>query len=387
MLHLLVNMKRPLKILLLGDYSNCHRTLASGLRHLDCDVTLVSDGSKWMDCERDVNISRSEGKLGGLDLYLKMRWGNVSKFLEDNDVVAINDLNFAHLKPQRLKVLFDRLFKKNGSVFLTSMSTDIAVLDMLEAADSPLRYSEWFVNGKPSRMYLDNPKSWDEWHNEQLVSYQRYALSKLDGAASVLYEYQLGMERALGPERAVYCGLPIDMKRFQPQPLPERPGKIRLFLGRDRNRKLMKGSDLLEIAAKKVVEKHPDRAELVIVENKPFGEFVELLKSAHVVLDQIYSYTPATTALMAMAYGLNVVSGAEPEFYDFIGEHDNHPIINAPIELDALTDTIENVVMNPQDIAIRGKQSREFVEKHNDVDVVAQRCLDFWVRKLEEKTC
>ncbi len=380
-------MKRPLKILLLGDYSNCHRTLASGLRNLGCDVILVSDGSKWMDCERDVNISRTSSRFGGLHLYMKMRWGSVSKFLEGNDVVAINDLNFAHLKPQRLRVLFDRLIKKNRSVFLTSMSTDIAFLDMLEAADSPLRYSEWFVNGNPSRMFIDNPKRWDEWHNEQLVSYQRDALSRLDGATSVLYEYQLGMERALGPERAVYCGLPIDTKRFRPQPLPERPRKTRLFLGRDRHRKLMKGSDLLEIAARKVVEKHPDRAELVIVENRPFNEFVELLKSAHVVLDQIYSYTPATTALMAMAYGLNVVSGAEPEFYDFIGERDNRPIINAPIELDALTDTIESVVMNPQNITIRGKQSREFVVKHNDVETVARRCLDFWIRKLEEKKC
>lgn len=338
-----------------------------------------------MDCERDVNIARSTGKVSGLNLYMKMRWGSVSKVLEGNDIVAINDLNFAHLKPQRLRVLFDRLIKKNRSVFLTSMSTDIAFLDMLEAEDSPLLYSEWFVNGKPSRMYRNNPQRWNEWHNPQLVSYQRNVLSRLDGATSVLYEYQLGMERALGPERTVYCGLPIDTTLFKPQPLPERPHKIRLFLGRDRHRKLMKGSDLLEIAAKKVIEKHPDRAELVIVENRPFREFVELLKSAHVVLDQIYSYTPATTALMAMAYGLNVVSGAEPEFYDFIGERDNRPIINAPIELDALTNTIESVVMNPQDIAIRGKRSREFVVKHNDVDTVARRCLDFWTRKLEVK--
>lgn len=149
----------------------------------------------------------------------------------------------------------------------------------------------------------------------------------------------------------------------------------------------MKGSDLLEAAAKKVVERHPGKAELVIVENRPYREFVELLKDSHLVLDQIYSYTPATTALMAMAYGLNVVSGGEPEYYDFIGEAENRPIINAPTELDPLADAIERVVLNPCEIAERGRRSREFVVRHNDATVVARRFLDFWTEKLREKGC
>lgn len=374
------------KILLLGDYSNCHRSLAGGLNQLGCDVTTISDGSAWMNCERDIDISRRrQGRLGGIELYLRMRYGSVSRILKGNDIVAINDPNFAQLRPERLRPLLDRLLRNNRSVFLTSMSTDIGFLDMLESEDSPLKYSEWFVNGKPSRMYLDNPKQWDDWHRQPLVDYQRYVFSKIDGAVSVLYEYQLGMEKALGKNRAAYGGIPIDTERFTPVNIPDKLKKVRLFLGRDRNRKLMKGSDFLEIAAKKVVEKHPDRAELIIVENRPYNEFVEQLKSAHVVLDQIYSYTPATTALMAMAYGLNVVSGAEPEYYDFIGERNNRPIINAPVELDALTDTLEDVILNPDTICRRGQASRDFVVKHNDSKVVAKRFLDFWTKKLNEK--
>lgn len=368
------------KILLLGDYSNCHRTLATGLRRLGCDVTQASSGSAWMDIERQIDLKRRPGKLGGAMLYWRLRFGDLRRLLRGYDVVAIHDPNFVELRPERLRGLFDRLRRENGKVFLTSMSTDIGYLDMVEAKDSPLRYNEWFVDGKPSRMHLANPAKWDDWHEPTLAGYQRHVLENLDGAVSVLYEYQLGMEHALGKERVGYGGIPIDTSLFEPVALPERPERVKLFLGRDRTRKLMKGSDLLEVAARRVIEKYPEKAELTIVENRPYAEFVQLLKGAHVVLDQIYSYTPATTALMAMADGLNVVSGAEPEYYDFIGEKENRPIINAPIELEALTQILESVVLHPELLAERGRRSREFVVKHNDCEVVARRFLDFWTR-------
>lgn len=370
------------KILLLGDYSNCHRTLATGLRRLGCEVTQASDGTAWMQTERQVDISRSPGKVGGLKFYLRLLLGDLRHLLRGYDIVALHDVNFVNLRPERLRPLFKRLKRENGGVFLTAMSTDIAYLEMVSAPDCPLRYSEWFIGSKPSRHHLANRRNWEQWHAPALTGYQREALDLLNGAVSVLYEYHLGMVRALGAERAAYGGIPVDTSLFQPVELPEKIEKVKLFLGRDRTRKLMKGSDLLEEAARRVVSEFPDRAELEIVENVPFADFVERLKRAHVVLDQIYSYTPATTALMAMAYGLNTVSGAEPEYYNFIGEHSNRPIINAPIDLDALTDTLRNVVLNPGEIAGRGRRSREFVLKHNDTEVVARRFLDFWLGKI-----
>lgn len=375
---------RPLRVLLLGDYSNCHRTLATGLRRLGCDVTVASNGSDWMQCERDIDMSRNPGKLGGLALWMRMR-RYLRTSLAGYDIVSIHDPVFVTLKPSRLRGLLRLLRRHNRAVFLTAMSTDIAYLDMVAAPDSPLRYNEWFVDGRPSRMHLANPSKWQQWHAPALVDYQRDVLDSLDGAVSVLYEYHLGMERALGADRVAYGGIPVDIDRFEAVELPDRIGCVRLFLGRDRTRKLMKGSDLLETAARRVIARHPGRAELEIVENVPYVVFVDKLRSAHVVLDQIYSYTPATTALMAMAYGLNVVTGAEPEYYDFIGEHDNRPIINAPIGLDALTDTIEQVVLHPELIAGRGRRSREFAVKHNSCDVVAQRFLNFWSQKLSDK--
>lgn len=376
-------MKTP-KILLLGDYSNCQRSLATGLRRLGCDVTIVSDGSKWQDCERDIDITRRPGKLGGIQLYLKLLT-TMRKHLSGYDIVSVHDPNFISLRPSLLRPLFDRLRRDNGAVFLNAMSYDVPFLDMLADPSSPLAYNEWFVKGEPTRYFNTNQSEWQAWHTQEMKDYQQYFYDNIDGAVSVLYEYHLALQRALPSGRIAYGGIPIDLDKFQPLTLPERIDKVRLFLGRDRSRVLMKGSDFLLQAAQTVVERHPDRAELILVENRPFDEFIALLKSAHVVLDQIYSYTPATTALMAMAYGLNVVSGGEPDYYRFIGENDNHPIINAPITLDSLTDTIEQIVLHPELIAERGRRSREFVEKHNDCTAVARRYLDFWTSILDKK--
>lgn len=369
------------KILLLGDYSNCHRTLATGLRRLGCDVTVASDGTAWQNCGRDIDLTRGKGKIGGLVQYVKLSTILRSR-LKGYDIVALNDPNFVSLRPSLLRPVFDRLRKDNGSVFLTAMSTDVPFLDMLADADSPIGYSEWFVNGRPSRMYQSDPAQWQMWHTQALVDYQRYVYDRIDGAVAVLYEYYCGLKYALPADKIAYGGLPIDIKLFEPVAIPAVIDKVKLFLGRDRTRKLQKGSDYLEQAARVVVDRYPGKAELTIVENRPFDEFIGLLRDSHVVLDQIYSYTPATTALMAMAYGLNTVSGAEPEYYDFIGEVENRPIINAPFVLDQLIETIDAIVTKSDEIAERGKASRRFVEKHNACEVVAKRFIDFWTSKL-----
>ncbi|MGM9860511.1 MAG: hypothetical protein ACI31C_07125, partial [Muribaculaceae bacterium] len=85
-------------------------------------------------------------------------------------------------------------------------------------------------------------------------------------------------------------------------------------------------------------------------------------------------------ALMAMARAKAVVSGAEPEYYNFIGEHVNHPIFNAVPDGQALYDTIRDIVTNRQATAAAAAASPDFVARHNASDVVAERCLSLWMK-------
>ena len=61
-----------MKILLIGEYSNVHNTLARGLRELGHEVCVVSNGDFWKNYPRDIDVSRTPGKLGGMALMLKL---------------------------------------------------------------------------------------------------------------------------------------------------------------------------------------------------------------------------------------------------------------------------------------------------------------------------
>lgn len=377
-------MSGTVKVLLLGDYSNCQRTLATGLRRKGCDVTLMSDGSGWQHCERDIDMSRRGGKWGGLELYLKLSTTH-RRYLRGYDVVSVHDPNFVGLKPDLIKRIFTRLKSDNGAVFLNAMSTDLPYLDMLEAEDSPLAYSEWFVNGRANRHFTANKQEWERWHKPDVRAYQELFYDHIDGAVAVLYEYYCALRRRLPADRVAYGGIPIDLSLYPQVEIAGAADCVKLFLGRDCRRVLVKGSDYLEKAARAVVARHRGAASLTVVENRPFSEFVALMRDSHVVLDQIYSYTPATTALMAMAYGLCTVSGGEEDFYRFIGEDRLRPVINAPTDYDALEAVIEHAVTHPEELKARGESSREFVEKHNACETVAGRYLDFWISRLDNQ--
>lgn len=374
----------PLKILLMGDASNCHRTLATGLRRLGHEVVVASDGTKWMDTERDIDLKRRwDNKLGGLDLWARIQLCH-KRNMKGFDVVSIATQGYLPLRPQRQRILYDFLRTNNRAMFYTALGTDSNFVEECLDPDTPLRYNEFMIYGKPAPHYLHEPQIANEWLHGPLKQLGDHVYDTIDGAVGVLYEYNVALRRRLAPDKIAYGGIPIDTEAIRPLELPDRIDKVRLFLGVHRDRSLVKGAELLEAAAKAVVERHPGKAELVKVENLPYKQYLELLKSAHVVLDQVYSYTPATNALLAMTYGLNTISGGEPEFYDFIGEKENHPIINALPDYTALTGIIEETVLHPELIKARGLQGREFVERHHRCDTVARRFVDFWNQRLIE---
>ena len=89
-----------MRILLLGEYSNVHATLAAALRRLGHEVVLASNGDFWKNYPRDVDLRRTSGHLGGIKLWLKVqsclpRW-------KGYDVVQLINPMFLELKSERL---------------------------------------------------------------------------------------------------------------------------------------------------------------------------------------------------------------------------------------------------------------------------------------------
>lgn len=375
-----------MKILLLGDASNYHRALSVALEQLGHNVIVASNGSNWMQTERDIDLSRKiSGKLGGLALWIKLKT-ILANSLKGFDIVQISNPIFLDLKPHRVKGIFDILKQHNSAIFLTALGTDSAYIKMCLDKNSPLKYTEWFVNGEKSPLFNKSPEIFDAWCQNPLKSHCDYIYANIDGAVSALYEYDIACKNILPNEKVAYAGIPIDTKSLKPSVShTEVPRKVKLFLGMHNYRKEEKGTDRLLCAAQRVVNLYPHKCELKVVENLPYSEYIDVLRHSHVILDQLYSYTPATNALIGMAYGLTAVTGGENEFYNFIGETENRPIINAIPDDEQLFKTIENIVLHPEEIPIRARQSREFVIKHNDSIVVAKRYIDFWEKRLKLK--
>lgn len=365
-----------MNILLLGDTSNYHNTLATGLARLGHTVTVASDGTAWMDTRRDIDLSRRDGKVGGLALWARMRWG-MRRRLTGYDAVLLSGTHFARLHPARLRSIYDMVRRGNPRVLQTALATDTWYIEECLDPRSPLRYNEWRVGEADTPHRHLNGHIARAWLRDPLRGYCRHLADTCDGAVSALYEYDVSCRRAYPADRVTYGGIPVDTRAvtYRENRVP-RDGRMRLFLGYPGHRMVEKGADRLLAAARRLVADYPDRCELDVVSNVPLAEFMTRLERSNVVIDQLYSYTPATTALMAMAMGKTVVSGGEDDYYRFIGENRLRPVVNVePGDDDAIYETLRRVVLDPDALAQRGRDGRELVERHNAAEVVAARFI------------
>lgn len=369
------------RILLLGDYSNLHAQLARTLRALGHDVTVMSAGAGFQDTNRDIDVSRRPGKIGGALLTARCLWP-LHRYMRGYDIVQLCNPNFLSLRPRRLRYLFDRLCGENGAVFLSAAGTDVFYIRECLDPASPLRYNEYRVGSRPAPYALEQPRRLARWQTPEMVDLARHVYDNLAGVTSALYEYHLAARRGIADDKIGYCGIPVDTEALPFKPIDPDTDCVRLFLGRHRGRLAEKGTDLLETAARNVVARHPGHVSLQIVENVPYRRYVDTMTESHIMLDQVYSYSPATNALIGMSRGLCAVTGGEDDYYRFIGEHQNRPILNALPDVDALTQLLEDAVSDTHALAERGRRSRELVVRHNDTRVVTRRYLDFWASKL-----
>lgn len=367
-----------MKILLLGDYSNYHACLAVGLRRMGHRVVVASDGGGFMNTDYTVSLKRPvAGVLGGALLFGRMLF---SSDLRGFDVVSLINPAFAGLRPRRLRTVFNRLKKHNGAVFLNATGTDKAFMDMVIGADSPLKYNEYFVApGVPNEATGDVLLADLAWREGAIGEWCEEVYDGVNGITTALYEYHKAFESRASNVPLEYVGIPVDIENVAPVDRPlAADGRVKIFMGRHAHRMAFKGTDILERVAQQVAKENPDHASLEIVENIPYKEYVKRLRQADLVLDQLYSYTPATNALLAMAMGQAVVSGGEEDYYRFIGEDSLRPVINVVPDEQQIHKALTAAVKDIDNLRLRGEQGRRFVERHNSADVVAHRCLNFW---------
>lgn len=368
-----------MKILLLGDASNCQAILARALARQGHDVTLMSEGCRWMHTFRDIDISRRKGIIGGGILYTRMSTV-LARDLRGYDIVQFSSPGFADLRPVWLRQLLRRIRRNNGRLFLSALGTDSVLVRNLTGENPALDYSEWQVGGHPAPWALDPRSQRDKWLSGTLSDYTEEFYSSMSGVASVLYEYHRIIEAEYPHLPVHYVGLPIDRSQLLPPKAHGFEDKIRILYACHRGRELEKGADILLDMARQAAADYGDSVEILTPGNMPYDSFTRYLAGADIVLDQLYSYTPAMTALLGMAQGVVAVSGAEDEYYNFIGQDtDLRPIFNPdPRDMEATCRRFHNLLSDRAQLRRMSVQGPEFIRRHNDSDIVARRYMELW---------
>ena len=363
-----------MKILLLGDYSNVHATLAEGLRKLGHEVTVASDGDGWKNYPRDIDFYRdlTWGKLR----TLRYLWRLIKEFrkFRGYDVVQLINPIFIPLKAERMMLFYKYLRRHNKHIFLGAFGMDHywvrAGLDC-----TTFRYSD-FNFGPEVRESEDNDIFVKEWLRGEKGELNQRIAKDCDGIITGLYEYQASYAPHF-PEKTQFIPFPI-VPREGLTLSDKTPQRVRFFIGIQKQRSVYKGTDIMLRALERVAQELPEKCEMVRVENVPFAKYVELMNGSDVILDQLYSYTPAMNALEAMAQGLIVVGGAEPEHYDLMEEHTLQPIINVPPNEESVYQALRDLALHPERIPQLKRDSVNYILKHHDYIKVAQRYLEAW---------
>ena len=148
-----------MKILLLGEYSNVHATLAEGLRTLGHQVTVASNGDFWKNYPRDIDLARTPNHWGGIRLMSKV--ATLLPSFRGYDVVQLINPMFLELKAERILPIYRYLRRHNRKMFLGAFGMDYYWVNECTHRRH-LRYSDFNI-GDQLRTNIEATREQQDW--------------------------------------------------------------------------------------------------------------------------------------------------------------------------------------------------------------------------------
>lgn len=368
-----------MRILLLGEYSGVHCTLAEGLRSLGHEVTVASNGDFWKDYPRDIDLNRTS--------TLPFLWRLVKALprMRHYDVVQLVNPAFMEMKAERLFCIYNYLRRHNKRVVLLAVGDDY-YYPFVNQQLKPMRYSDYNC-GTTERRTAFADATFRDWVGTAKERLNRYIARDCDAIVAGTYEYWLPYHLTQDcdnhgmPLRGKLHMVPFPFKLHDENHLAPSE-KLRVFIGISKARSEFKGTDIMLRAAQELQKKYPQRMELRVAEGVPFEKYRHMMDNSDVLLDQLYSYGPGMNALLAMSKGMITLTGGEPEHYDIMGEDVCRPIINVTPDYESVFRQLEKLILHPEDIEKIKKESRRYVERNYEYHKVARQYEALYKRLL-----
>lgn len=361
-----------MKVLFVGDYSNLHACLAAELRRLGHTVTVISDCGGYQRTAADIVLSRSGGRLGSMRYMMDVMqaWPG----MEGYDIVQFINPHFLKMKPGKLAYFFRDLKRRNGRLFLTLAGNDYYFVK--DCVEGRFRFSEFRAGSERTPYSVAMPIREEGWLRDDVRRYHELFYEKIDGAMSVLPEYDMSARKVLG-DKCVFTNIPIDLTRH---PFRERTftGTLKVMVGMKPEMEIQKGTRWLFDTCCNLSRRSGVDVEVESVGGLSYSDYLRKMSEADILIDQLYSYSPATNALDAMAQGLVCASGGQPEYYEMIGEKERRPIITLSPLQDNMEGYLEEIFADREGLRRKAAEGRQLVERHNDVRDVVKLFISHW---------
>lgn len=363
-----------MRILLVGEFSNIHWTLAEGTRALGHEVCVVSDGNLWKNYHRDISLRRpTNSAMDGVLYILKLL--PILPQLKGYDVVQIVNPCFLSLRPEKSLPIYRYLKKYNKKVFLGAFGTDHYYTKAC-IESNVFQYSDFRIDKQFKDTSANREASHECLHGGTARANQEIAQT-CNGIIACLWEYYVSYIPHF-PGKTTFIPLPINRSEIMNQRVRTIPEKVNFFIGIQSARSDIKGTDVMYPVLQDIQRKYPDQCRITEAIDIPYAKYQQLLDTADVQLDQLYSYTPSMNSLLAMAKGIVVVGGGEEENYEILQEKELRPIINVYPSAEDVYNKLEQIVLQKERIPELSAQSIEYVKRYHDHVKVAQQYVAFW---------
>ena len=352
-----------LKVLLLGEYSGLHNCLKDGLKHHQVDAHVASDGDAWKRFPSDLDFASpfsSSSAAGKVFKNLKP-FTLLSQFREYDLVQFIGPM----ILSPRLGInanFVDRVLAHARKSYLLAAGDDCFYHRIVHS----LRYNP-----------VDDAQRIDQagetpWMRADLQATNDKLVQRAERIIPMAYDYWLGY--AAHPKCHTVVPMPINTNKYH---YKENRVGSKLVFYHGITRPGFKGSRFIQAAFEQMRQRYGDLAEFIVADRLPVAEYVGLVAAANVIVDQALSYSYGMNALISMAMGKVVMSGAETEILPFY-EHGPCPVINIQPDVAQICERIEWLIENRANVPAMGEASRRYVEENHSNLLVAQKFLDIW---------
>lgn len=354
-----------MKILLIGEFSGFYNSLAEGLKLLGHEVFLANTGDGYRKFYAEYNwMAGKHGKIGkGLGIFNLISHKRLFAGYDVVQVIVTKLNRFLWLN----RLFVNNLVNKNQKVFWTPAgNSDLITKYWAESKD--LRYGVCDI-------LLQEAKNRNEtlgFIKQRVIDYENWFVNRISGIIPIMFEYAQPFRNH--PKNIGTIPLPINIDKIK---YIDNIVRQKMIFYHGITRPAEKGSKYIHDAFKIMRCKYGNVAEFICNEKLPYKEYLKVLISTNVILDQTNSFSSGMNGLISLAQGKIVMGGGDPIGFGELG-YKTCPIINLTPNVDQICDSIEKVIYNKDHIREMGIESRKFIETYHDYKVVATKYIEKW---------